>query len=155
MTLVSSGTSSNRTFRGDLDAVTDFQVAGKTALAGDSDVISELRRTGYADLRDEQAMLPDLHVVADLDEIIDLGPLAYHSFAERGAVDGSSGPDFDIVFDPDDPDLRNLMMLAAVGSKTVAVGTDHDSGMNDASVTNPGAVVDYDVWINDTVVADH
>src|SRR4051812_13969689 len=78
--------SEDSTLGGNLDAVPNLEVAGKSTLAGNGDVIAELGRTGDADLRDEQAMFPDLHVVADLDQVIDLGPLAYHGFSESRAV---------------------------------------------------------------------
>src|SRR5947207_1906611 len=99
-------------------------------------------------------MFPDLHVVPDLDQVIDLGPLAYHGFAERGAVDRRSGADLDVVLDPDNADLRDLVVLTLVRSKAIAVRANDDATVNDATITNPGAVVDDGVRIDDAVVAD-
>ena len=56
-------------------------MARKPALARDGNMIAQLGRTGDTDLRDKQAMLTDFHVVPDLDQVIDLGPLAYHGLA--------------------------------------------------------------------------
>src|SRR5204863_3744499 len=133
----------------------DLKMAGETTLAGNRHVIAQLGRAGNADLRDEQAMFADLHVVSDLDEIIDLGPLAYHGLAERRAIDGGTGADLDIVLDPHDSDLGDLVMFATVRRKTVTVGTDDDTGMDDAPAADASAVVNDDVWIDDAVVADH
>src|SRR5947207_10417633 len=130
-------------------------MAGETALAGDGDVIAELSGTRDANLRDEQTMFADFHVVPDLDQVIDLGPLTYHGLAECGAVDRSSGANLHIVFDPDDPDLRDLVMFASVRGKAVAIRTNHDAGMNDAAVADARAIVNDDVRINDAVVANH
>src|SRR5437868_989764 len=142
-------------FRGDLDAVADFQMAGEAALARDRDVIAKLGGTGNPDLGDEQAMFADLHVVPDLDQVIDLGPLAYHGFAEGGAVDCGASADLDVIFDPDNADLRDFVMLAAVRGKTIAIGSDHDTAVDNAAVANASAVIDDHVGINDAVVANH
>src|SRR2546423_4843160 len=100
-------------------------------------------------------MFADLHVVPDLDKIIDLGPLAYHGFAERGTIDRGASADLDVIFDSDNADLRDFVVLAAVGSKAVTIGADYDAAMDDAAVADPGAVVDHNVRINYAVVANH
>src|SRR5881227_1234630 len=110
-------------------------MAGEPALARHGDVIAKLSRTSDADLRDEKAMLPDLHVVPDLDQIIDLGPLAYHGLAERSPIDRRAGPDLNIVFYPDNPDLRDLVMFTLVRREPVAVRADDDAAVNDAPVS--------------------
>ena len=66
-------------------------------------------------------MLPDFHVVPDLDEIIDLGPLAYHGFAQGRAVNGRAGADLHVVLDSDNPDLRNLVVSSVVQGEAVTV----------------------------------
>src|ERR1041385_5841996 len=99
-------------------------------------------------------MFADFHVVPDLNEIIDLGPLAYHGLPQRSAIDRGSRADFDVVFDPDNPDLRNLVMLALMGREAVTIGTNDDTTVNDAAVADAGAVVNSDIGINDAVVAD-
>ncbi len=142
-------------FRGDLDAITDLEMSGETALAGDGNEISQLSGTGNADLRNEQTMLPDLHVVADLDQVIDLGPLPDHGLAESGAIDRRSGADFHIVLDPDNADLRDLMVLPLVKREPVAIGADDHAGMDDATTADARAVVDADVRIDDAIVADN
>src|SRR4051812_30694763 len=129
-------------------------MAGETALAGDGDVIAKLSRAGDADLRHEEAMLPDFHVVPNLDQIIDLGPLAYHGFTERGAINRGPGADLDVVSDPHNANLRDLVMFAAVSRKTVTVRTNHDAGMNDAAVADARAIVNDDVGINDALIAN-
>src|SRR5205085_119667 len=108
-------------FRGDLHAAADFQMSREARLSGDGDVIAELRRSRDADLRHEEAVLPDAHVVADLHEVVDLRSFADDGFAEGGAIDGGAGADLDVVLDPHDSDLRNLVMTAAVRRETVAV----------------------------------
>src|SRR3981081_452470 len=99
-------------------------------------------------------MFTHLHVVPDLDQIIDLGPLPDHGFAERGASDCRPGADFHIVLDPDDADLRDLVMLPLVKREPITIGADDHAGMNDAPTADARAVVNRDVRINDAVIAD-
>ena len=141
-------------FRGDLDAMANLEMAGESALSRDENVIAQLGGAGDADLRDEQAMLPDLHVVPDLDQIVDLGPLAYHGFAQGRPIDRGPGADLDVVLDPDDADLRDLVMLALVHGKAVAIGADDDARVNDAAPANARAIVNDDIGINDRIVAE-
>src|SRR2546423_6614363 len=100
-------------------------------------------------------MLAHLHVVADLDQIIDLCPFSDHGFAEGGAIDCRPGADLNIVLDPDDADLRDLVMLPLVERESVTIGADDHAGMDDAPAADPGAVVDGNARINDAVVADN
>ena len=72
---------------------------------------SSITRTARdADLGDQHAMPADLHIVADLDQIIDLAAFADHRVAQRAAVDGGAGADLDTVLDDDAAQLRNLDM---------------------------------------------
>src|SRR2546423_691060 len=99
-------------------------------------------------------MLSDLHVVTDLDEVIDLCSLADDGFAEGSPIDRCSRANFDVVFDLDNPDLRDLVMSAGVSREAVTVGTDDDAAVNDAAVPDATAIVDHDIRINDAVIAD-
>ena len=44
---------------------------------------------------------PDLHVVAELHLVVDLGAVADHRVGDRAAVDAGVRPDLDVVADPD------------------------------------------------------
>jgi hypothetical protein len=134
--------------------VANLEVAGEAALARDGNVIAQLCGAGDADLGDEQAVLPDLHVVADLHKIINLGPLAYHRFAQGGAIDRGAGADFNVIFNSDNSNLRNLVVLALVQGEPVAVRTDHDASMNDAAAPNTRPIINHNIRINDAVIAN-
>src|SRR5207247_2257406 len=123
-----------------LDAVSDLEMARKPALARDGNMIAQLGRTGDTDLRDKQAMLTDFHVVPDLDQVVDFGPLAYYRLAQGRAIDRRPGPDLNVILDPDDSDLRDLVMLAIVHGEAVPIGADDDTGVNDAPATDARAI---------------
>src|SRR5436190_16561718 len=129
-------------------------MAGKSTLACDGNMIAHLGGTGYTDLRNEHAMFADFHVVPDLDQVVDLGPLAYYRFTQGRAIDRRPGADLNVVLDPDDSDLRNLVMLAIVHGEAVSVRADDDTGVNDAPATDAGAIVDDYAGIDDRIVAE-
>src|SRR2546423_14678445 len=92
-------------------------------------------------------MFADLHVVPDLDKIIDLGPLAYHGFAERGTIDRGASADLDVIFDSDNADLRDFVVLAAVRSKAVTIGADYDAAMDVAACAVTCVASNYTVRV--------
>src|SRR5262249_53543237 len=68
-------------------AVADLDVAHDADLAGQHHVVAQDGATRDAHLRDDDAILPDLHVVRDLDQVVDLAARADPRGAGRGAVD--------------------------------------------------------------------
>ena len=66
---------------------------------------------------DNHAMPADRHIVADLDQIVDLGALADHGIADGAAVDGRIGADLDVVLDDDAADLRHFQMALSAPSR--------------------------------------
>src|SRR5437016_4239281 len=104
-------------------------MAGDPGLPGGDDVIAKLRRPGDADLRDQQAVLADADVVADLHEIIDLGPFPDYRLAEGGAIDRAIRADLHVIFDADRSDLRNLVVPPALGRESEAVRSDHHAAV--------------------------
>ena len=98
-------------------------------------------------------MLADFHVVTDLDQIVDFRPLAYHRLAQGRAIDRRPGSNFNVIFDPDDTDLRDLVMLAIVHGKAVPIGADDDARVDDAPAANARAVVNDYVGIDDRIVS--
>ena len=115
MTLVSSGTSARPRFGGDLDAITDLEVAGETAdppLQRNHRVRSSRRSTvtrasnAYRPSRCARSA-PGYRSWSPLSPF----PARRDRFAMPAPI--SSSPR------SDDPDLRDLVMLAAVGGESV------------------------------------
>ena len=73
-----------------IDLVADLGVVLDPGLAGHDDVVAGLAAPGDPDLPAEQVVAADVVVVADHDEIVDLGPLADPGGLERGSVDRCS-----------------------------------------------------------------
>src|SRR5690606_13547337 len=95
----------------------------------------------------------DAAVVADLDQIVDLGPLADHRVAERAAIDGGAGPDLHAVLDDHSPELGNLAMPVGAQLKPEAFGPDDHAGLEDDVIADIGALDGY-IGADDAVAAD-
>src|SRR5581483_3194222 len=70
--------------------------------------ILERHAPRYPGPRHHHAMAADPGIVADLDQIVDLGPLPDYRVSDGAAVDGGVGADLDVVLDNDPADLRHL-----------------------------------------------
>ena len=79
--------------------VADHQMIGHAHVAGQDDVVPDARAARDADARHEQAAASDPDVVADVDEVVDLGARADHRVVHAPAVDAGVGADLDVVLD--------------------------------------------------------
>ena len=70
-------------------------------------------------------------VVADLDQVVDLGPAADDRLPEGGPVDGGIGADLDVVLDDDPTDLGDLPVRPAVEDVAEAIGAEHRARVHD------------------------
>ncbi len=129
-------------------------VADETRLTADDDPLPQLRAARDADLGDDDGILPDHHVVGDLDEVVDLHPPLDPGPAEGAAVDGRVRADLHIVVDLDVADLGDLEVFLARQGKAEAVAPDDDAGMEDDPPADQAAAVDGDAGIEDGGLAD-
>ena len=129
-------------------------MAGDSHLPREGRMVSDGNAAGDSALGDDQRMGPELHVVADRDQPTQFRAGADHRAAQGGAVDGSVGPDLDVVLEDDVADLGNLVMNASVRRIAVAVGSDGSVGVNDDAVSDDAAVVNNRVGVEDAVAAD-
>jgi hypothetical protein len=109
---------------------------------------------------------PDLAVVRDLDQIVDLGALPDHGVAHEAAVDGRVGADLHIVLDDHARHLRHLavplrarQIAEAVLADAGARMDDHavpDQRMHDGCAGPDGAIApDPHLWPDHRASCDH
>src|SRR5882757_5056448 len=65
-------------------------------------------------------VLSDLHVVAYVYQIIYFRPASDTGFVERAPIDGGVGTNFDVIFDYQASDLRELFIAPGLGIADVA-----------------------------------
>src|SRR5271168_44948 len=110
--------------------VSNFQVPSQSRLPAENYVIACLGTAGNACLGHDQAMSAKNHIMAYLNQIVDLGALANDRRTECSAVDCHARADFDIIPDNHSPDLGHLAMNAFVQHIPEPVGADDASGVN-------------------------
>ena len=79
-------------------------------------------------------MGPDLHVVGDLDKVVDLASLPDHGAPEAGTVNGGVGPDLHIIADLDDPGLGNLHVTPTLKLVAESARSDNRTGLQDHAI---------------------
>src|SRR5262249_55039355 len=124
--------------RTELRAGADREMIGYSDLPAQHSVVSDLDAAGNSGLGDDEAMATDRAIVADLDQIIDLGALADDCIATRAAVDRRVGADLDGVLDDHAPRLRDLDRFALARKKAESVLTDPAARMDDDAVSDQG-----------------
>ena len=114
-------------------------------LRGNHTIISQARAAGKARLSHHDAVPANDDVVRDMHEVVYLGPLSDDGGAERGAVNGTVGPDLHVVVDDHVANLQHFAMAALVENIAVAVRADDRAGVD------ADAVSDLRPRINDNV----
>lgn len=132
----------------------DLDVPDNTDLPGQRDVISKLRAARNAHLGDEYAMLPDRHVVSDLDEIIDLRSLLNPCSSEPSAVDCDVRSDLHIVVYLNDSHLRDLHVAAIHEFESETVAPKNCSRVDDHPGTDLAPGVHRDARVEMRRLAD-
>ena len=132
--------------------VADFDVSTEADLAGEGHIVAHSCATRDADLRAEDAMPTDGHVVADLNQVVDFGAFLNPSAAEAGAVDGGIGANLDIAVDLNSAGLGDFFMTTFTEFVTKPLGADHDSIVKDHSVAHRATLAYGDVGVEMAVV---
>src|SRR4051794_21392339 len=117
---------------GKLGSRPDGQMVGEADTATHGDVVTDDDGTGDTRKPRYNAIATDANIVGDLNQIVDLGPLADDRVGHRAAIDGRIGADLDIILNDDAADLRH-----AFGP----LGAAHEA---EAILADPGAAVDDD-----------
>ena len=141
--------------RADLHAVADRNVVGDADLPGEEAVAAHARGSGNSGLRRGDGVLADLHVVSDLDQVVELHAAADDGRVGLRAVDAGVGADLHVVLDDDVAQLGDLVEASGgVGHESEAVGADDGPGVEDAAAADDAPLVDLHARIERRAVAD-
>jgi len=117
-------------------------MAVDTRLAADHDPSAHGCAASNAGTTSHCRVLTNLHVVGDLDHVIQLHAVSNKRIVERPAVDRSIRTHLNIVAQHGTADLRNLHPRAATLTRvTKTIGTNHCARMNDAALAHHGLVI--------------
>src|SRR4051812_3293854 len=135
-------------------------MTGNTGLARQDDMIVKPGATGNSRLRDHNAPGAKLHVVSDLNQIIDHGAAANDRIRTSAAIDRGVRSDLHVVFDDHSAELRNPHEPGRVHGKAETIlpnsypGIDADP-VADRTMAEGGAGPDHGVIANRDSVIDH
>src|SRR5713226_2642013 len=115
-----------------------------TGAPADHTTLADDRAAGDAYACGDSGMVADLHVMRDLDQVIQFHAVADNGVAQRAPVDGGISPNLDIIADNNAPQLRHLYPRFAVVGIAKTVAADHYAGMNDAAFTDGALIVHCD-----------
>src|SRR6185369_14571350 len=134
--------------------VADFNMAGDRGLTAYSHVISDSDATGNAGLCGNSRILANTAVMSNLDKIVELHTSANVRNIECRTIDGRVGSDFYIIFNHDNPDLRDLEVFLAIGDITESVAADDRTVVDNYPVSQPASLSYADIRVQNNIIAD-
>ena len=152
--------------------VTNLQVIYQSRLAAHQNPFPNDGASRYAALGRHDRVLTDFDVVRDVDQIVELDTTADECPSECASINGGVGTDLDVIFDDDDPNVREFDEFAFAACVAEPIGANDRAGVNDdvrayertfsydrvgpytAVVAEPNLGFDLDTRMNDGAVAD-
>ena len=137
-----------------------LKVAGDADLTRKHDKIAKLGAARYANLSDNQATASNPHIVADLNQVIDLAAGANDRIRTAASINRTVCADLNIVFDDHASELRHLRVPFGARRKTVAVLANANARMKiyprtDYAVTYGRSGANIAIIANLDIGADH
>lgn len=126
---------------------------GNADLAAKRNKIAQIHAAGDAHMPGDDAMLANMAIVSDLDQIVDFGAGADDRIGQRAAVDGGAGADFHVVLQDGAAQLRDFFVTGGGGDIAEAVTADDRAAMEDDAVADQG-VGDHAIGADAAVAAD-
>ena len=110
-------------------------VIGNCGLAAHRYIVSNNCAAGNTALSSHEHIFPDLDVMSDLAEIIDLRTGTDNGIAKGATINRGVGAYLDIVFDDHGTELRELVDFAALFDIPESICPDDRPGMEDDALT--------------------
>ena len=132
--------------RGHSRAVANLQMSGNSNLPGQDHATSEFSAARNANMRYDNAALPDHHIMGDLDKVIDDGARADYRIRPGTTVDASVRANFNAIFNQDPPKLRDTEMTGRAHRIAEAVLPDPDTGQQSYPVSDNGMRDRAAIW---------
>src|SRR5207245_5682989 len=118
-------------------------------LGSENDVFFDYDTARKTGLRGNHHVFSDLAVVADVDQVVDLGAAPDAGDFQGSAVDGRVGADLDVIGDFEAAGLREFHVVSGcrIAHITEAVAAEHGASIDDHSIAEPHPGIDGDVGI--------
>ena len=132
----------------------DPNIVPDSGLPSEDQMIPGLGTSADRCLRRNQCLFADRDVVGNLNLVVDFATSSDHRSGETGTVDGSSCPDFNIIFKHHNADLGDFLVAPLALVVAMAVSSDHRIGLDDDPVPDQAAVLDHRIGIDFTVISN-
>ena len=99
---------------------------------------------GHSHAACDRGIATDSHVMADLNQVVELDAVLDDRIAERTAINTGVGTDFNFVTNPDGTQLLNFFPAIAVFGKAETICANHHARMNDTALTDDAVVRQVD-----------
>ncbi len=124
--------------RGHARSGSDCEMVSEARLSREDRVIVHGSASCNADLRHDETVSTDSHIVRNLYQVIDLGTRTDHCVVERAAVDGRVRTDFHIVFNHASANVRNRIVSGVTPSISKTGGSHPRSRMENNAISKLG-----------------
>jgi len=123
-------------------------------LSGQNTVILDNGTAGYPALRNKDTIFSNPDIVGNLHQVVNLGSLPNHCLIKPSPINGHVGPNFNILFDHNRANLRNLLIDSIDLVESETVSPYHSTAMNDDPVSNGDPLSNTHVGIDQTSSPD-
>ena len=91
-----------------------------------------------------RGIAPNAHVVANLNQVVELDAVFDDRIAQCATVNTGVGPDFNVVANPDGTQLLNFFPAITVFGKTEAIRAYHHARVHDATLADDAVIAQAD-----------
>jgi len=134
--------------------ISDFEMAKDASTAANLAMIANDCTPSNAYTGRYRAAITDLHVVRDLNLIVELATLTNHGVINRSAVNCGVRTNLAIITNANGTCLRNLDPLAAIACEPKSIRTDDCTRMDNDARSNHASRINCDSRIEATLFAD-
>src|SRR5690606_36306360 len=134
--------------------VRDLQMTDDPDLPAEHAVLHDLGGTRDHICRSDVRVLADLHVVRDMDQVVEFHAFAQDGAAERSAIDRTVRADLHIILDHHVADLRDLLAATRSRGETDTIAADHCAAVNDTVLSDYAIRVGLHPGENDRALTD-
>src|SRR5258706_14477770 len=141
-------------FRPDNGAAHYANVIAEADLPANHHVVFNCHAAADAGLCSNDYAFANVAVVADVHQIIKLGPTSDSCLPQRGAIDTGVRSQLNVIFNDDGASLRKLVIAHFVAYIAEAVRTHHHTRMQNDTITNRYVVIECHARVQHTVATD-
>src|ERR1044071_10226459 len=124
-------------------------MAYHAGLSSDHGTFANFSAAAYTRLRGNDRAVTYLHIVRDLDQVIEFCPGSYDCRPDRCPVDSCISTDFNIVFDNNISNLRNFFETSVcLRCKTKTITPYHGTCMNGDPITDQTVLINLYARMN-------